>query len=110
MSVVFVRTEDLPKCPSAFQQYVSDWFRPAVMLGVDVMTCSTLLHWDADLYNAHFRKQHGIGPSHSIDLQNYKMGLNGKSLNEWMSANDKKLVWRAYEAEDHRGGCCVDDD
>lgn len=92
MSSIFVRIEDIPKTPEAFQQYVRDWFRPQVILGFVCMTAIQELSVD----HTHYRRiGTGLGkaPSHSVDLGVYQAGLHGTNLCDWIYDNTGSLVW-----------------
>lgn len=86
MSVIFIRVEDIPKTPEAFQQYVRDWFRPRVILGFVCMAATLELEYPRNM-------GHGRAPSHSVDLSVYKAGLNEVDLNRWIYDNTGSLVW-----------------
>ena len=108
-SIMIARVADLPQTPAAFQEYVRDWFREREVLGVPCVVAEGRLHLDYGDYASKGRSP-GFAPSHGVDNRSYKTGLpDGKDLNDWMRANEGKLVWTLHTSEP-RSHSVVDDD
>ncbi len=76
-----VEASRLPDLPLAFQQYVERYFAPTEIFGTLVLYAFQALH----LKELDRRPARGVAPSHSVDISQYRDGLNGQSLAEWIS-------------------------
>ena len=103
--ILVVPAEYLKNTPPAFQQYVADYFEKKEILG---KPC--LVAFQALSLNYH-RKVKGVAPGHSVDLMEYKQGLNGQSLSEWIRSEVKNgSLWQFEKSwDDGCAGCVLDD-
>lgn len=103
--ILAVPVEHLQNTPRAFQQYVADYFAKTEIFGQPCLVAFQALSVN------HRRIVKGVAPGHSVDLMDYKEGLDGQDLGDWIrNAAKNGLLWQLWaEWDDGCTGCVLDD-
>jgi len=103
--ILVVPADQLKNTPQAFQRYVADYFEKKEVFGSPCLVAFQALSVN------HHRKVSGVAPCHSVELMEYKEGLNGQDLNEWIRSEVKNgLIWQFQKSwDDGCAGCVLDD-
>lgn len=104
-SVIIVAKSVLGSCPTAFQEYVRDYFQETEIAGVPCWYTATHVTTPRDGY------RRGNAPSHSQNLRMYRAGLEDElSLNEWLrQAAKDKIITQLYAADADVGTAFLED-
>jgi hypothetical protein len=83
----------LKKAPLGFREYVTQYFKPTIMMGKKVMVA--LLH-DTWTYEDHREAvvEKGKAPAKFNDVAPFRQGLEGMDLPQWMARNEGRYFWR----------------
>ena len=95
--IIVVPLDQVDSFPVAVKEFVTEYFQEQNILG---RTC--LVAFGATSLGRSNRK--GVAPAHHVDQMRFKLGLDGKTLSEWIDTAAKQGVIWQYSA-DWDDGC-----